>query len=233
MIGSGIIRGTEKALQYYQEEGTPIFALYEGAAKDPVCHNLKGKFDDIEDSIELIKKYFNYITPDPKTKYVIKFWDERPQFDAKGKLTSTPDGSLRFVTNNDEEVTEYIAGYQQRVGSYNNEILSRLAAIESKMNEPEEEEEEEVQKPDLISGIVSNPEIQNMIVGYIGMIVDRLIPLKKTVAINGVNDENRLAVALEILQKHDPELESDLFLLASMAENDPGQFQFLLKMLRK
>ena len=231
MIGTGIIRGTEKALQYYQEEGTPIFALYEGAAKDPVCHNLKGKFDDIEESIELIKKYFNYITPDPKTKYVIKFWDEKPQFDAKGKLTSTPDGSLRFITNNEEEVTEYIAGYQQRVGSYNNEILSRLAAIETKMNEPEEEYEAE--KPDLISGIVSNPEIQNMIVGYIGMIVDRLIPLKKTVAINGVTDHNKMEVALEILHRHDPELDNDLFLLATMAETDPGQFQFLLKMLRK
>jgi len=231
MIGTGIIRGTDKALQYYQEEGTPIFALYEGAAKDPVCHNLKGKFDDIEESIELIKKYFNYITPDPKTKYVIKFWDEKPQFDAKGKLTSTPDGSLRFITNNEEEVTEYIAGYQQRVGSYNNEILSRLAAIETKMNEPEEEYE--VEKPDLISGIVSNPEIQNMIVGYIGMIVDRLIPLKKTVAINGVTDHNKMEVALEILHRHDPELDNDLFLLATMAETDPGQFQFLLKMLRK
>ena len=231
MIGTGIIRGTEKALQYYQEEGTPIFALYEGAAKDPVCHNLKGKFDDIEESIELIKKYFNYITPDPKTKYVIKFWDEKPQFDAKGKLTTTPDGSLRFITNNDEEVTEYIAGYQQRVGSYNNEILSRLSAIETKMNEPDEEEEEH--KPDLISGIISNPEIQNMIVGYIGMIVDRLIPLKKTVAINGVTDHNKMQVALEILQRHDPELDNDLFLLATMAENDPGQFEFLLKMLRK
>jgi hypothetical protein len=231
MIGTGIIRGTDKALQYYQEEGTPIFALYEGAAKDPVCHNLKGKFDDIEESIELIKKYFNYITPDPKTKYVIKFWDEKPQFDAKGKLTTTPDGSLRFITNNDEEVTEYIAGYQQRVGSYNNEILSRLAAIETKMNEPEEEYEAE--KPDLISGIVSNPEIQNMIVGYIGMIVDRLIPLKKTVAINGVTDHNKMEVALEILHRHDPELDNDLFLLATMAETDPGQFQFLLKMLRK
>jgi len=230
MIGTGIIRGTDKALQYYQEEGTPIFALYEGAGKDPVCHNLKGKFDDIEESIELIKKYFNYITPDPRTKYVIKFWDEKPQFDAKGKLTTTPDGSLRFITNNDEEVSEYIAGYQQRVGSYNNEILSRLAAIETKMNEPDEEEEE---KPDFISGIVSNPEIQNMIVGYIGMIVDRLIPMKKTVAINGVTDQNKLEVALEILSKHDEELDNDLFLLATMAENDAAQFQFLLKMLRK
>jgi len=231
MIGTGIIRGTDKALQYYQEEGTPIFALYEGAAKDPVCHNLKGKFDDIEESMELIKKYFNYITPDPRTKYVIKFWDERPQFDAKGKLTSTPDGSLRFITNNDEEVAEYINGYQQRVGSYNNEILSRLSAIETKMNQPDEEEEEH--KPDLISGIISNPEIQNMIVGYIGMIVDRLIPLKKTVAINGVTDNNKMQIALEILQRHDPELDNDLFLLATMAENDPGQFEFLLKMLRK
>lgn len=231
MIGTGIIRGTDKALQYYQEEGTPIFALYEGAAKDPVCHNLKGKFDDIEESMELIKKYFNYITPDPRTKYVIKFWDERPQFDAKGKLTSTPDGSLRFITNNDEEVAEYINGYQQRVGSYNNEILSRLSAIETKMNQPDEEEEEH--KPDLISGIISNPEIQNMIVGYIGMIVDRLIPLKKTVAINGVTDHNKMQIALEILQRHDPELDNDLFLLATMAENDPGQFEFLLKMLRK
>ena len=232
MIGTGIIRGTDKALQYYQEEGTPIFALYEGAAKDPVCHNLKGKFDDIEDSMELIKKYFNYITPDPRTKYVIKFWDERPQFDAKGKLTSTPDGSLRFITNNDEEVAEYINGYQQRVGSYNNEILSRLSALEKAKQEPEEEYEEK-ENQSILSGILANVDAQNAIIGYIQMIIDRLIPPRKVGAINGVTDHNKMQVALEILQRHDPELDNDLFLLATMAENDPGQFEFLLKMLRK
>ena len=106
MIGSGIIRGTDKALQYYQEEGTPIFALYEGAGKDPVCHNLKGKFDDIEESIELIKKYFNYIDysqkkVDVEFDFLKKIYDFVPEIVPRPHAKNSAEGIALY---------EYIPG---------------------------------------------------------------------------------------------------------------------------
>ena len=230
-VRSGIRQGTDKALDYFSNEGNHICALYEGAGKDPVWSNVKGKYDDIDECIEKLKYYFDGITPDPKTIYVLKWWDEKPELN-KGKISSSADGSVKFVTNTNDEINEYVNGYRERIGNYNNAILSRLEAIEQKISN--DDQDDDVQpEPQGLSGIVNNPEFQSMIVQYIGAIVDRVLPIKKqSVAINGFED-NKLDQALTILKKHDPELENDLMILADMAENNPGQFKFLLSMLRK
>lgn len=230
-VRSGIRQGTDKALDYFSNEGNHICALYEGAGKDPVWSNVKGKYDDIDECIEKLKYYFDGITPDPKTIYVLKWWDEKPELN-KGKISSSADGSVKFVTNTNDEINEYVNGYRERIGNYNNAILSRLEAIEQKISN--DDQDDDVQpEPQGLSGIVNNPEFQSMIVQYIGAIVDRVLPIKKqSVAINGF-DDNKLDQALTILKKHDPELENDLMILADMAENNPGQFKFLLSMLRK
>jgi hypothetical protein len=186
----------------------------------------------MDECIEKLKKYFNCITPGPKTVYILKWWDEKPEFN-KGKVVSICDGSIKFITNTDNEVNEYVAGYRERVGNYNNAILSRLEAIEQKISNDDQDDQDERNNQQGLSGIVNNPEFQSMIVQYIGAIVDRIIPIKKqSVAINGIVD-NKLDQALTILKKHDPELENDLMILAEMAEKNPGQFKFLLSMLRK
>jgi len=231
-VRSGIRQGTDKALDYFSNEGNHICALYEGAGKDPVWSNVKGKYDDIDECIEKLKYYFDGITPDPKTIYILKWWDEKPELN-KGKISSSADGSVKFVTNTNDEINEVVNGYRERIGNYNNAILSRLEAIEQKISNDQDDQEETQPEPQGLAGIVNNPEFQSMIVSYIGAIVDRIIPVKKqSVAINGFED-NKLETALSILKKHDPELESDLMLLADMAENNPGQFKFLLSMLRK
>ena len=230
-VRSGIRQGTEKALDYFSNEGNHICALYEGAGKDPVWSNVKGKYDDIDECIEKLKYYFDGITPDPKTIYVLKWWDEKPELN-KGKISSSADGSVKFVTNTNDEINEYVNGYRERIGNYNNAILSRLEAIEQKISNDDQDDDAQPE-PQGLSGIVNNPEFQSMIVQYIGAIVDRVLPIKKqSVAINGFED-NKLDQALTILKKHDPELENDLMILADMAENNPGQFKFLLSMLRK
>ena len=232
MIRSGITRGTDKALEYFASEGSIYFALYEGAGKDPVLQNFKGKYEDLDECIEKLKNYFNCITPDPKTVYVLKWWDEKPEFN-KGKVITSCEGSLKFITNTDDEVNEYVAGYRERVGNYNNAILSRLEAIEQKISNDDQDDNDEQNNKQGLAGIVNNPEFQSMIVQYIGAIVDRVLPIKKqSVAINGF-DDNKLEEALTILKKHDPELENDLMILAEMAQKNPGQFKFLLSMLRK
>jgi len=235
-VRSGIRQGTDKALDYFSNEGNHICALFEGAGKDPVWSNVKGKYDDIDECIEKLKYYFDGITPDPKTIYILKWWDEKPELN-KGKISSSADGSVKFVTNTNDEINEVVNGYRERIGNYNNAILSKLEAIEQKIAIDQEEEEEIKQEPQgfsgIIAGIVNNPDVQVMLANIFMGALDRFMPLKKeTVAINGF-DDNKLDEALMILKKHDPELESDLMLLAKMAESNPGQFKFLLSMLRK
>jgi len=46
-------------------------------------------------------------------------------------------------------------------------------------------------------------------------------------------DSEKLDTALVILKAADPDLEDDLLRLANIAQTDPDQFRFLLKMLRK
>ena len=83
-------------------------------------------------------------------------------------------------------------------------------------------------------GLVQNPDVVNFLVGTVQTIIDRILPPKKTIAgIAGIEESTKLNQALDILRKHDPNLEDDLMILANMAENSPLQFKMLLNMLRK
>jgi len=71
-------------------------------------------------------------------------------------------------------------------------------------------------------------------VGTVQTIIDRILPPKKIISgIAGIEENNKLNQALDILRKHDPNLDDDLMILANMAENSPLQFKMLLNMLRK
>ena len=112
--------------------------------------------------------------------------------------------------------------------------MTRLAAIEQKSTEPEEEEEEEEEpKPEgvmgMINGLVEKPEIQAAIIAWVG----RILTPPKIAAVGSVPSAGSLEETLAILKKADPQLEADLALLAKMATDNPGQFNFLLSMLRK
>lgn len=237
MIQNGVIQGIEKALTRYEKKGTNFFALYCGNDKFPLVNGLNGRWDEVSECVEELKEYFEDITPDHKKIYSIVWYDQAVKPDAKGKISELPAGAAKFITSNAEQIEEYISGYNERRqmynGNVNNAILSRLEAIEQKISNVDQDDDDTQPETQGLAGIVNNPEFQSMIVQYIGAIVDRVLPIKKqSVAINGF-DDNKLDQALTILKKHDPELESDLMILADMAENNPGQFKFLLSMLRK
>ena len=119
----------------------------------------------------------------------------------------------------------------------NNEVISRLAAIEEKLNaEPETEDLETNEPGGVVGALMQNPAIMNVIQGLIMRAVDKLIPGNSSspVGLAGVDDStDKLNFALSILKNADPELEDDLLRLANLSQSDPAQFQFLLKMLRK
>jgi hypothetical protein len=239
MIATGVVQGIDKAIARYEKKGSIYFALYCGNDKYPVVNGLNGRYEEISECVEEIKEYFEDITPDHKKVYSIVWYEGSVKPDAKGKISDIPEGSVKFITSNPEQIQTYIDGYQQRqqqyIGNRDNEILSRISALESSKKNDDEDEDYENEKPaNALVGLVQNPDVVNFLVGTVQTIIDRILPPKKTIAgIAGIEDNSKLNQALEILRKHDPNLEDDLMILANMAENSPLQFKMLLNMLRK
>jgi len=237
MIQTGVIQGLEKAIARFEKKGTNYFAMYCGSDKLPVVNGLNGRWEDISDCVEELKEYFEDITPDHKKVYSIVWYEGPVKADAKGKISELPEGAVKFITSNPEQIQTYINDYQERrqqyVGSVNNEVLSRLAAIETKLNEETEQDEPE-QQQNVLAGLVQDPNVINFFVGTVQTIIDRILPPKQHIAgIAGTETITKLEQALEILRQHDDQLEEDLMILAQMAQDNPFQFKMLLKMLRK
>jgi len=244
MIQTGVIQGLEKAISRYEKKGTNFFALYCGNDKFPVVNGLNGRWEDMSECVDELKEYFEDITPDHKKIYSIVWYEGPVKPDTKGKISDIPEGSVKFITSNPEQIQTYIQDYRERqtqyVGSINNEIVSTLAAMQQVNNEilrkisEEDEDEEPGQPQNALAGLVQDPNVVNFLVGTVQTIIDRILPPKQHIAgIAGLENSSKLDQAIDILRKHDDQLEDDLMILANMAENNPFQFKMLLNMLRK
>jgi hypothetical protein len=109
-----------------------------------------------------------------------------------------------------------------------NEILQEIKNLNAKFAELEEEEEEEENKG--LAGIDANQIGQ--IMGLIQMFKGNQTPP----ILNGVDDEpdfkTNIKKAINILYKHDKELDKDLLKLGELAETKPDTFKMLITTLR-
>lgn len=246
MIQTGVIQGLEKSIARYEKKGTNFFALYCGSDKLPVVNGLNGRWDDMSECVEELKEYFEDITPDHKKVYSIVWYEGPVKADAKGKISELPEGSVKFITSNPEQIQTYINDIQERrqqyVGSVNNEVLSKLTAqneailsLVAKINEEDEDDTIDEKENQLI-GALKNPDVLAYLAGLVDRIMDRVLPPKQQISgIAGTENQtgSKLEQALIILSQHDDQLEDDLMILAQMAQDNPFQFKMLLKMLRK
>jgi hypothetical protein len=130
-----------------------------------------------------------------------------------------------------------------QMGYANNQLLSEMialksqvAALQMKKDEDEEDEEEETNENPII-GFFNNQDVQDTILGYVKAFF--MPNTTKVTNIAGVMDgsqadqDAKIDAAIDTLKQIDANLGDDLILLAQLALNDPGQFNFLIKMLRK
>jgi hypothetical protein len=110
-----------------------------------------------------------------------------------------------------------------------NEILQEIKNLNAKFAELEEEEEEEEESKG-IAGIDANQISQ--IMGLITMLKET----KQPPILNGVDDmpdfKTNIKKAINILYKHDKELDKDLLKLGELAETKPDTFKMLITTLR-
>jgi hypothetical protein len=115
-------------------------------------------------------------------------------------------------------------------------LKNQMAALQMKKDEEDEEDEEDEDEGPII-GFFKNPDIQNMIMGYVTAFLQP--NTTKVTNVAGVMDgsqadqDAKIDAAIETLKQIDANLGDDLILLAQLALNDPGQFNFLIKLLRK
>lgn len=233
-------KGLEAALKYYLEHGTEYVCLVTGNKPDAKYKNCayanwNGKIEDINDVAELIKQKFED-TEISKDIFCLMWWDEKPVL-KDGKPVNPASDSVLFMTATDEDIQARQANYQANIGYINNQIISRLSAIEEKLNSEEEEAEEE--KPEQLNGIgavLANPAFSAGITTLVTRLLDNYLPEKKAVtalAGTGESEAEKLNIAIARLQAVNPKLADDLLLLADLAESNPTQFNWLLNMLRK
>lgn len=218
--------GIDNTVDAFIKKGIPYFAVVSGKQ---IIHKNQDETSVEAAAIEL-ENFLNMLNTGSNAIYTLRIYESLEN----GKITDkTPcDYGLNFRLNIDSMTVgnSRLAYHENRnalLGT-NNEILSKLSAMEARL-EAMEEDEEENEDPDMISGLMKNPEIQGMLVG---MLTNFLQPKSvKPTAIAGIS-ENKLSEAIEILKQHDPHIDEDLMKLAEIAVNNPGQFQMLLKMLR-
>lgn len=160
-----------------------------------------------------------------------------------GIITGSESGRLPYSVQRTLEDLKNLPGViDQKIDAA---IEAKLLAIDGD-DEPEIEQTALERTLEMITGITNNPQVM----GAIGTVLGYLKPqpaqyFEPRMPINGMNimanenpdvqeiaiDENVVNDALERLSVH-CRIDTDLQLLAAMAEKNPGQFKMLLGMLR-
>lgn len=247
--------GAEQVLQAAENYNCPAWAIFSGTALFMKHENndMQASRQMLEQALEMLHQSGSVAT------YKIKFFEVPEKVD-RIKITEKSvcdGGSFSFQTRTQEqslipyhgraiavkESTEKIDKLAEIVAQQQLQIQQLIAMQE----EPEEEEEEE---PETIGSIfmdaLKNPEKMMGLVNVFNQIKSTLTMQPQPMGAIGnlgsqptptgapVTDEeklNRLAVAIDKLEKADPDLVEHLEKLAAMSESNPQQFNWLIKML--
>lgn len=230
MASSSIqFKGVEKVLEAYDNRQVAAWSLFQG--KQMI---FKHEGSDMQEAAENLQQCLNMLDSSTNAIYTLKIYEDADKI----KSNTPDDGSFNFRLNMESQ--EPGLGAISRANN-NNEILSKLNALEERLNQQEEEEGEEDDSPlnNLISGIMGNPALQPVVTQLLTNLAANLLSKKVSApapvaAVAGIatDPEQRLAQALQILKSKDPNLADNLYKLASIAEKQPEQFAMLLSMLQ-
>jgi len=162
-----------------------------------------------------------------------------PKLDKSGELSGDPE-IFNVRLNNPNDYAPAITSPQPQQPSINHEILNTLQTINGRLTalEEQDEEDDEDEEDDSLMGMLNGlpkETKQSLLLNALS-----LFGMKTpSPTINGVpgdqpegNETEKIRTALKIMAQHTPTLGDDLMKLASIAQNNPGQFNMLLSMLR-
>lgn len=234
-------RGIDSILEGFNtfSEYSPFFSVWQGKnlkfqstdedlqrGQDLLLSNLEALRQAGSDAIFTIRFHKTtdkdgFVTD--KTPYVGSFNFKVAEAQQMGQLAGTETSSFHSIFSKLDQILQ-----QQ------NEIQSRVAALEEYEEEEEDTKTNETMK--LISGVANHPIGQMVIEKIVGALMPKIAaqPNQQTVGLAGVPDDEDLKIdeAIERLKAVDDQLGNDLLKLAAIAETQKGTFDFLIKQLR-
>jgi len=220
---------------FYDQYDTANYVIYAGHKPEP--NYVRGEYRDADKNIgreHLINALIALKNnPQNTNTYLLQLVENK-------RTKNTP--SVTFQLNQRDMVSPYMPMMMPSNNNNNNNdlILQKLNGIESRINAIEDEDIEEVEeKPAGINGIIDtllqNEQIQIAMIGAVTSFLGKYMPQNKPMALAGIPEEQdeKIIGAIAILKQHNANLGDDLMKLADMAQNNNGQFNFLISMLRK
>lgn len=243
------LHDAESVLNYYDQYDEAGYSVYAGHKPDQAYCRFTYTGTDKSIGREKLNEalFALHNNPENTNQYLIQI------LAPKGKKQDVKN-AITFQLNKAQSLMPY---QPQIMGANNNALMQQLAAMESKINalqmqleaDEEDEEEDEPEENGILGSLMGNPAIKSMLINAISNLitpqpqanvthVSGIVPetTKQTNEISEgmeLNDQDsKIDEAIERLIVHDPKLGDDLLKLCEIAENDPKQFQMLLKMLR-
>lgn len=223
-------RGVDTVLEAYQRREVAAWSIWQGKQ-----YMFKYEGSDISEGANQLHEVLKMLSNATNAIYTLKVYEDLKK-GAKIKSNTPDDGSFNFRLNMDtQEIT--MAQYTRTNNS--NELLSRLTAIEAKLQADDEEEEEEPNRLGMIGHILEHPVLGQLAAGFLGKILApaQQVPALAAGRIAGLPEATAqptapdLSNAVAVLLQHDPKLAEHLGKLAALATNNPQSFQFLLQTL--
>ena len=225
----------DAVLSYYDQFDNAGYSVYAGHKQDAQSCRYTYTGEDKNIGREQLQDALSSIlsNPDNTNTYCIVILGQ------KGKKIEAIN-SITFQLNKHQALQPY---QPQQMGSYQNNALigeitvlkSQIAALQMQRDQEDEEEEEEPEETGIM-GYLKDPEIRSTLLGVLQNFLSPQIKVKNMAGVMDVaasDQDAKIDEAIETLKKFDANLGDDLILLAQLALNDPGQFNFLIKMLRK
>jgi len=109
----------------------------------------------------------------------------------------------------------------------------KIASVEAELQDNDDEDDDDGNP--IIGALKSNPELMNTIVTGAMAALGNIFKKPTTITALGsieVNHDEKISKSIEILKANDEKLSDHLEILANMSIENPGQFKWLISMLK-
>jgi hypothetical protein len=214
-------RGIDQLQSLFKLRDTPYYSVWIGKSK--LFENTISDMEEAERN--LINNLQAPLQNGTTAVFTIKFYKKVIQDKEENDILAMEIGENNFRLNEFDGMSGPPENRQPYVR--NNELLNEIKRLHDRLDILENEESEDPGQ-NVLGSLLGNPAIQEVLSGVLA----NLLTPKVAAGIAGVNDnDEKIIRALEILKKADPSLGDHLLKLAAIAQNNPGQFNMLLKML--
>jgi len=232
---------SESTVKKFLNNGYPYFSFYVNGVKIASNENAS----DIEDASEKLRDelltYENNEISSWDDKIIVYTFADKNVMLKAGKTDISHKCSaaltVRFPDKRQNNTYKTDSNLQvlqilQEMRNDMNIQREKLASLEAEMQDDDEHEDD---GNPIIGALKSNPELMNTIVTGAMAALGGLFQKNKPITALGsveVEQDDKLTKSLEILKANDDKLADHLEILANMSIENPGQFKWLISMLK-